>query len=245
MSTSTLIFYVSILSPMAANKGSFLSAEELNKAVISCSKCTRLVKFRNEVLSGSARYSGQMFWRKPIPGYGDIDGRIMVVGLAPAASGANRTGRVFTGDKSSEILVSAFYRNGLSNQESSTNIDDGLEYRDMLLTLAVRCVPPDNVPTREEKANCLPYLEGELSLITRVKSIVALGTVAFESVKSIMKNRGFDVKGMKFSHGSFYEFEGLRLYSCYHPSPRNINTGRTSLEDITEVIGKARDYAFS
>lgn len=229
---------------MAVKKAAFSTVEELNRAVISCNRCERLVNFREEVLSGSARYHGEPFWRKPIPGYGDINGRIMVVGLAPAASGANRTGRVFTGDKSSEILVSAFYRNGLSNQDVSRSRDDGLEYRDMLLTLAVRCVPPDNVPSREEKVNCLPYLDAEISLMKRMKSIVALGTVAFNSVKSVLKMRGFDVRALKFAHGSFYEFGGIRLYCCYHPSPRNINTGKTTLKDIAAVIGSARDYAF-
>lgn len=230
---------------MVIGKAKYASVEELNRAVVSCNKCERLVNFRNEVLSGSARYGNEEFWRKPIPGYGDINGRIMVVGLAPAASGANRTGRVFTGDKSSEILVSAFYRNGLSNQDVSRSREDGLQYRDMLLTLAVRCVPPGNVPTKDEKANCLPFLEAEITLMKNMRSIVALGTVAFDSVKSLMKNRGFDVRGIKFNHGFFYEFDGVRLYCCYHPSPRNINTGKTTLDEISAVIGKARDYAFS
>ncbi len=230
---------------MAVKKAAYSTVEELNRAVVSCNKCERLVSFRKEVLSGSARYSDETFWRKPIPGFGDINGRVMVVGLAPAASGANRTGRVFTGDKSSEILVSAFYRNGLSNQDISRSKDDGLEYRDMLLTLAVRCVPPDNVPTKDEKANCLPFLDAEISLMKNMKSIVALGTVAFNSVKSLMRDRGFDVRGIKFAHGSFYEFGDIRLYCCYHPSPRNINTGKTTLDDIAAVIGEARNYAFS
>ncbi len=230
---------------MAVKKAMFSTVEDLNRAVISCNQCERLVKFRNEVLSGSGRYRDETFWRKPIPAYGDINGRIMVVGLAPAASGANRTGRVFTGDKSSEILVSAFYTNGLSNQDISRARDDGLKYIDMLLTLAVRCVPPDNIPTKEEKMNCLPYLEAEISMMNRLKSIIVLGTVAFNSVRSVMKEKGFDVRGMKFAHGSFHEFGGIRVYSCYHPSPRNINTGKTTLEDIAAVIGEAKRYALS
>lgn len=230
---------------MATRNSTFSSFERLNENVISCRKCIRLVKFRQEVLGNSVKYRDEQFWRKPITGFGDQHGHLMVVGLAPAASGANRTGRVFTGDKSSDILLSAFYSNGLSNQNTSVSIDDGLEYRDMFLTLAVRCVPPDNLPTREEMSNCLPYLASEIALMDNLRSIVALGTVAFNSLKTILKEIGYDTVGLKFIHGSYYQFGDLRVYCCYHPSPRNINTGRTSLEDITSVIGTARDYAIS
>lgn len=221
------------------------SLHDLNSRIASCSKCARLVEFRESVLENSPRYREEEFWRKGVPGYGDFNGRMMIVGLAPAASGANRTGRVFTGDKSSEILSTALYRNGLSNKPSSESKDDGLEYIDMYLTLAVRCVPPDNLPSREEKLNCLPYLEWEIVNMKDLRAIVALGTVAFEAIKSIMKFRGFGTRNMRFIHGSYAQFGDLRVYCCYHPSPRNINTGRTSLEDIASVIGKAHDYAIS
>lgn len=230
---------------MPRGKSGYNSILELNDEITACEKCKRLVEFRNRVLAGSSRYSGEEFWRKPVPGFGDIDGKLLVVGLAPAASGANRTGRVFTGDKSSEILVTSFHRNGLSNQAKSENRKDGLEYRDMFLSLAVRCVPPDNLPQGEEISNCLPYLTSEILLMKNLKCIVALGTVAFNSIKSVFKHFGHDVRGIKFLHGSFYDVGEFRLYSCYHPSPRNINTGRTSLDDITKVIGEAKEYAQS
>lgn len=223
----------------------FSSIDELNSAVVACRKCPRLVSFREKVLSDSKRYHGEHFWRKPITGFGDSNGRILVVGLAPAASGANRTGRVFTGDKSSDILVSALYKIGLSNQPISQSIDDGLQYHDLFLTLAVRCVPPENKPTRSEIENCLPYLTEEIKLITGTKCVVALGTIAFNSIKSSFKALGFATNGMKFAHGKYYEIGGIRLYGCYHPSPRNINTGRTSLEDIAAVLGEAYKYASS
>lgn len=228
---------------MPGSATSYNSFTELNRKVTDCSMCKRLVNFRSSVLKDSAKYSNENFWRKAIPSFGDAEGHMMVVGLAPAASGANRTGRVFTGDKSSDVLVAAFHSIGLSNQDFSISRDDGLQYRDMLLTLAVRCVPPDNIPGKDEIANCLPYLESEILLMKNLRSIVALGTVAFNSIKSIFKNMGFDVKGMKFVHGEFHQFGETRVYCCYHPSPRNINTGRTSPEDIKRVLCKARDYS--
>lgn len=219
------------------------SLESLNEDIVVCRKCPRLVKFRLEVLSESRKYQNEEFWRKPVTGFGDHKARLIVVGLAPAASGANRTGRVFTGDKSSDILVSAFHAIGLSNIPQSVSRSDGLEYRDLFLTLAVRCVPPDNRPSNVEISNCLHYLESEIKLVPTARSIVALGTVAFNSLKAVFRNWGFPVNGMKFSHGNYYQFGTLRLYCCYHPSPRNINTGRTSLEDIRKVIKEAYRYA--
>lgn len=230
---------------MVANDSGYSSFGELNASIVNCRKCKRLVKFREEVLINSAKYKDEKFWRKPVTGFGDPNGRLLVVGLAPAASGANRTGRVFTGDKSSEILLSAFYSNGLSNQPRSESLDDGLRYDNMYLSLAVRCVPPDNLPTRTEKESCLPYLEAEISLLQNLNAIVVLGTVAFDSIKSIMKKMGHTTNGLKFIHGSYYQFGEVRVYCCYHPSPRNINTGRTSLEDITKVIGEAKYYSIS
>lgn len=221
----------------------YFTIDGLDGAVTGCTKCPRLVKFREEVLLESKRYAGETFWRKPVTGFGDRSARMLVVGLAPAASGANRTGRVFTGDKSSDILVAAFHSVGLSNLDNSLSIDDGLEYRDLYLTLAVRCVPPDNRPERKEIENCLPYLEAEMELLSGVKSIVALGTIAFNSIMSILKSQGQDTGKMKFSHGRYYEIGKYRVYCCYHPSPRNINTGRTSLEAIINVIREAHDYA--
>lgn len=211
--------------------------------VQNCSKCQRLVKFREEVLSSSRKYADETFWRKPVTGFGDHNGRLVVVGLAPAASGANRTGRVFTGDKSSEVLVSAFHRVGLSNLSNSVSKDDGLVYTDLYLTLAVRCVPPDNRPAKAEVNSCKGYLVKELNLLSNAKAIVALGSIALDTLKLSLSDLGYKVNGMKFQHGKYYDLEKLRVYCCYHPSPRNINTGRTSVEDITDVISEAYRFA--
>lgn len=219
--------------------------EDLGRRIVGCRKCPRLVDFRESVLSGSTRHNGEEFWRKPITGYGDSDAHIMVVGLAPAASGANRTGRVFTGDRSSDILVSVLHKLGLANIPTSTSRDDGLLYSDLFLTLAVRCVPPDNRPTTEEISNCLGYLDTEVELLSNVKSIVALGVVAFNSLIRIFRGRGFNTRGMKFSNGAFVQLGDIRVYSCYHPSPRNINTGRATPEGILEVMKDAYGYARS
>ena len=217
----------------------------LYSSIIQCSSCPRLVKFRNEVLAGSKKYSGEKFWRKPVPGFGDPDGRLVVVGLAPAASGANRTGRVFTGDKSSEVLVSAFHSIGVSNLSNSISKDDGLVYTDLYLTLAVRCVPPDNRPTNNEITNCKRFLVSELAILTSKRAIVALGSVALDSLKKSLSDLGYSVDGMKFKHGQYFELGDIRVYCCYHPSPRNINTGRTTVDDIARVLKDAYDFASS
>lgn len=219
--------------------------QKLYSSIIQCSNCPRLVKFRNEVLSESKRYSGEEFWRKPVTGFGDSDARLVVVGLAPAASGANRTGRVFTGDKSSEVLVSAFHSIGVSNLSNSISRNDGLVCTDLYLTLAVRCVPPDNSPTKTEINNCKRFLVSELAILTKKRAIVALGSIALDSLKKSLSDLGYKVNGLRFQHGQYFEFGDIRVYCCYHPSPRNINTGRTTADDIARVLKEAYDFASS
>lgn len=180
-----------------------------------------------------------------MPGFGDPNARLVVVGLAPAASGANRTGRVFTGDRSSEVLVSAFHEIGVSNLSNSVSRDDGLVYTDLFLTLAVRCVPPDNRPTNTEVNNCKGFLQAELNLLHEKKAIVALGSIALDSLKKSLGELGYNVNGMRFRHGKYFDISGMRLYCCYHPSPRNINTGKTTVEDITGVLREAYKFATS
>ncbi len=203
------------------------------------------MKFREEVLSNSRKYENVKFWRKPVSGFGDVEARFVVVGLAPAASGANRTGRVFTGDKSSEVLVSAFHDIGVSNLPNSVSRDDGLVYSGLYLSLAVRCVPPDNRPTSSESENCRDFLVRELKLLKNARAIVALGSIALEALKKSLSDLGYKVNGMKFQHGKYYEIGEIRLYCCYHPSPRNINTGRTTVENITDVLREAYRFASS
>ena len=215
--------------------------ESLYDRVIHCRKCPRLVDFRENVRITS-RIEGEEFWRKPVPGYGERNGSLMIVGLAPAASGGNRTGRVFTGDKSGDFLTSALFQAGFTNQEFSISRDDGLEYFDTFVTAAVKCVPPENKPTREEQMNCLTYLSTEMSCMPKLSCILALGRFAFQSVMDSFRLSGMDTKGMKFEHGKYAEVGGIRIYSSFHPSPRNVNTGRLSRDAFLKVLQNIKDY---
>ncbi len=212
--------------------------ENLRDEIHSCSKCSRLVEFRNSVLNDSKRYSGEDFWRKPVSGYGDIEGKILIIGLAPAASGANRTGRVFTGDKSSDFLVSCLNEVGLTNIPKSISMDDGLEYHDSYITLAVKCVPPDNRPETDEIRNCLPYLYREIDLMPNLEKIVTLGGLAFNSIISYFKWKNIDVNGAKFKNNVSYEIGGKKIFCLFHPSPRNVNTGRITREEFIKTLRK-------
>lgn len=188
-----------------------------------------------------ASFASQRYWRRPVPGFGDLNGRLLVLGLAPAASGANRTGRIFTGDASSRFLVSALHSAGFANQPISESLDDGLVYTDCFLTAAVKCAPPGDRPTREEFANCSPYLDAEISLLGNLKAVLALGSLAFSAYLAHLGRQGADVRGMKFAHGRVHRFPGMpTLYASYHPSPRNTNTGKLTQGMLVGVLGKIR-----
>lgn len=219
--------------------------KELYNEIIQCRKCERLVQFRENVLKDSRKYRDVNFWRKPLHGYGDIKGRLMIIGLAPAASGGNRTGRVFTGDKSSDFLVSCLYEAGITNIPTSTSRDDGLEYMDAYITLAVRCVPPENKPTREEIQTCFPYLKREYSSMENIRSVIALGKIAFDSALRIFKEKGFSVSGIKFGNNLKYQFGDVMLYSLFHPSPRNVNTGRINRKEFVDMLKEAKRYSLN
>ena len=214
--------------------------EKFNETLFQCRKCARLVNFREKVLSGNKRYAGEEFWRKPVPGYGDIDGEILVVGLAPAASGGNRTGRVFTGDKSSEFLVSALYEVGLANKPESISRNDGLIYYNTYITAPVKCVPPDNIPLPEEVSNCAPYFYYELESMKNLKTILALGQFAFKSILSYYRSIGVNTKGLKFTNGDYVTIGNVRVYCSFHPSPRNVNTGRLNREEFLEILKRVK-----
>jgi uracil-DNA glycosylase len=203
----------------------YRSLKELESEVVSCRKCPRLVRFR-ETLPARAAFRGQEYWRRPVPGFGDASARIVVVGLAPAAHGGNRTGRVFTGDESGRFLVGSLHDVGLANKRTSLTREDGLVLTNCYMTAAVRCVPPGNKPTLAEFRNCNTYLDAELGLLPRAQAIVALGHLAFASVLKWAAGRGAETSGLRFEHGREYTFEGLpAVYACYHPSPRNTYAG--------------------
>ena len=211
---------------------------ELRADVISCVKCARLVKYRT-TLPVRAAFSEQRYWRRPVSGFGDEGARIVIVGLAPAAHGGNRTGRVFTGDASAKFLMRSLHDAGLANKPSSLSADDGLALVDCYMTAAVKCVPPGDRPTPKEFLNCSAYLNAELGILSKVEAIVALGSLAFGAVLRWAASKGAEVSGLKFRHGLACHFEGLpAIYACYHPSPRNTCTGKLTRRMMTGLFRK-------
>ena len=211
----------------------------LNKKIINCNFCQRLVDFRTKIAKEKRKmYRNEIYWGKPITGFGDIKAKIMIIGLAPAAHGGNRTGRVFTGDKSSYFLFECLGKVGLANQNYSINKNDGLNLINTYLTLSLKCVPPADKPTKQELLNCSNYLKEEFLILNNVKVIVALGKIAFDSIILFYKNNFiFNAKGIKFSHGSTKNLpDKKKLIASYHPSPRNVNTGRINIIKFTKLF---------
>lgn len=215
-------------------------------AIVSCERCPRLRRYCQTIGSEKRRaYSNETYWARPVPGFGAPTARLLLVGLAPAAHGANRTGRVFTGDGpggSSEFLMAALHRTGFANQPTSRRSDDGLELLDAFITMAVRFAPPGNKPTQEEIHQCLPHLDAEVAALSRVKVVVALGRVGFAVYLRWLASRGTIVRPAPvFAHGSVHELpNGVTLLGCYHPSRQNTNTGRLTPAMMTDVFEDAR-----
>ncbi len=226
--------------------------------IVACVRCPRLVEYRQAVAERKRRaYQDEAYWGKPVPGFGDPAARLVIVGLAPAAHGGNRTGRMFTGDASGDWLYRALYRAGFANQPISRSRDDGLELRDAYVTASCRCAPPDNRPTREELANCRPYLVRELQLLERARVVVCLGQIAFDSALAALAElgagrpesvEGTAVRRPRFHHGALYRWRelpwragGLWLLASYHPSRRNTQTGLLSEAMFDAVFGRARE----
>ncbi|HEX2054686.1 MAG TPA: uracil-DNA glycosylase [Actinomycetota bacterium] len=190
-----------------------------------------------------ARYRGESYWARPVPGFGDPTARLLVVGLAPAAHGGNRTGRVFTGDRSGDWLYRALYRAGFANQPLAVNRQDGLQLADCYIAAAVRCAPPDNKPLPEEKRTCLPYLVREMRALRRLEVLVALGSIAWEAALAALRENGVEIGAPRprFGHGARVTLGRFQLVGCYHPSPQNTQTGRLSEEALDELFaGVAR-----
>src|SRR4249919_1146216 len=197
------------------------SLSALRRDVTSCVRCPRLVEWRERTAAEPPRrYRGERYWARPLPGFGVASARIVVVGLAPAAHGGNRTGRVFTGDRSGDWLYAALHRAGLANQPTSVSRGDGLRLRGAYVTAVNRCPPPGNRPTPAERDNCLPYLTGELDLLGRKRAIVALGSFAWDGALRALRALGTEVPRPKprFGHGAEARMGGLTLLGCYHPS---------------------------
>ncbi|HET7579233.1 MAG TPA: uracil-DNA glycosylase [Bacillales bacterium] len=214
-----------------------MSIQELNREVVGCRRCPRLREWCESV-EGTRKTYQDPYWKKPVPGFGERNARLLIVGLAPGAHGANRTGRVFTGDAAGDFLFKALHRHGFANQSHSVARNDSLELRDVFITNAVKCAPPKNRPTPAEFQACEPFLKKELELLPNLKAILALGGKAFNRVKRTLKDCDADVKGMKFGHGVHYHIGDNFpiLLGSYHTSFLNINTKRLTPEMIDEVF---------
>ncbi|MGH9450613.1 MAG: uracil-DNA glycosylase [Terriglobia bacterium] len=217
----------------------------LNRRIVSCIRCPRLIGHcRKVALERRRMYRQESYWGKPLAGFGDPFARLLILGLAPAAHGGNRTGRMFTGDRSGDFLFQALYDTGFANQPRSTSLDDGLVLTGCYITAAVRCAPPANKPTPEEQRRCRPYLEEELKLLRRVHAVLALGRVAFDAYLRVIHDRLPARAVLRFGHGVSYDLPGglPRLYASYHPSQRNTQTGTLTREMFLRVLRDIRTY---
>ncbi len=216
----------------------------LEREIVDCSRCPRLRAWCEEVARVKRRaYRDREYWGKPVPGFGDPAAKLFVVGLAPGAHGSNRTGRVFTGDSSGDLLYRVLHKAGFANRPESQHRGDGLQLKDAWISAAVRCAPPANKPTTEEIETCRPFLERELALLSRTRVFVALGKVAFDNWLTILRSRGLVASraGFVFSHGAEFEIPGAPLLiSSYHPSRQNTQTGRLTEEMLLQVFRRAR-----
>ena len=220
------------------------SLTELSREIVACRRCPRLVEYRERVAADKKKaYRSEEYWGRPVPGFGDPNARLVVVGLAPAAHGSNRTGRVFTGDRSAAFLVRAFHAAGFANQPSSVRRGDGLRYTDLYLTAAVRCAPPDNRPTPQERRACEPYLDRELDLLPNARAYLALGGFAWDALLDATATRyGTANPRRPFSHGACVPLGPGRplLWGSYHPSPQNTNTGRLTHAMLLALLENIR-----
>lgn len=213
--------------------------------IVSCTRCPRLRHYCQEIARTKRRaYRDEIYWGKPVPGFGDPRARMLLVGLAPAAHGANRTGRVFTGDGvggSGDFLMSALHRAGFASIPTSHHPDDGLKLRDAFIAAAVRCAPPGNKPTPEEIATCLPHLDEEIAALPRLRVVVALGRIAFDAYLQLLKRRGVALRPRPpFGHAVACALpNGQTLIGCYHPSRQNTNTGKLTPPMMDEVFRRA------
>lgn len=216
---------------------------ELNEILLNCRRCPRLVAWREEVAKTKRRaYMDWTYWGKPVPGFGDPHARLMVIGLAPGAHGSNRTGRMFTGDASGNFLYAALHRAGFASQPHSANREDGLTLRDIYITAVVRCAPPDNKPSPEELINCRPYLLDEMRLLSNIRGIVALGSIAYNQVLTIFRQQQTPFDAPPFGHHILLRPEGNLpwVLASYHPSRQNTQTGRLTAAMFDQIWQTAR-----
>jgi uracil-DNA glycosylase len=216
----------------------------LNRQIVACERCPRLIHYCREVATTKRRaYLDWDYWGKPVPSFGDAAARLLILGLAPGAHGANRTGRVFTGDRSGDFLYRSLYKAGFASQPESRDAQDGLQLTDAWITAAAHCAPPDNKPTPLELRNCRPFLERELEILTNVQVVVALGKIAFDTYLSVLKDRGEieRLADFRFEHGTLYGNLRPALLGCYHPSQQNTSTGKLTQSMLDAVFARAAE----
>lgn len=218
--------------------------KNLEKRIITCKKCPRLVRFRGEIAKTKRKeFLDWEYWGKPVPGFGSMNARLLVLGLAPAAHGGNRTGRVFTGDPSAQFLYKHLHKSGFANHPNSSSREDGLKLKDTYVTAVVKCVPPENKPTMQERENCSGYLAEEFQLQPSLRVVLVLGKFAFDAYRRFLADQlGLETSGLKFRHGAIYTFgEGYpSLHLSYHPSPHNTNTGKLTSAMFDYVLKSIR-----
>src|SRR5215469_6689688 len=219
----------------------------LNREVIACTKCPRLVAFREQIARDKRRaYREWEYWGKPVPGFGDPNARILVLGLAPGAHGSNRTGRPFTGDASGNFMYPILYETGFANQPTAVDRNDGLQLHDLYITAAARCAPPDNKPLPAELANCAPYLDREIEGLKRLKVVVALGKIGFDAYLNYLKRRGLvKVRSLyEFGRRAKYQLpDGKVILASYHPSNQNTQTGKLTGKMFVDIFKEAARLA--
>ena len=220
-----------------------MQLSELKNKIIKCKKCPRLVKFRNKIAKEKRKqYINENYWGKPITGFGNLNAKILIVGLAPAAHGGNRTGRVFTGDKSSDFLYKCLFKANISNQSNSDYKHDGLRLKNAYITTALKCVPPGDKPHPLELKTCFKYFKEEINLLSKSRVIIALGKIAFDACVAFYKSQ-YNLNNQKynFGHGIYYILPDNKiLIGCYHPSPRNVNTKRININKMVKLFNKAK-----
>ncbi len=208
----------------------------LNKKIIRCKKCPRLALYIHKVAKEKVkRFINENYWGRPLTGFGDFGAELLLVGLAPAAHGGNRTGRMFTGDSSGNWVAKVLYENGFATKSTSERLNDGFDLINTYITASIRCAPPNNKPLKEELENCSLYLEEEISLLKNVKVIICLGKIAFDSCCKLLH-----IKGVKFSHGKSFRHQKWIIICTYHPSRQNTQTGRLTWKQWSDIFSKAK-----
>jgi len=217
--------------------------KKLNNSIIKCKKCSRLIKFSKKIsIIKRKLHISETYWGKPVTGFGDINAKLMIIGLAPAAHGGTRTGRAFTGDKSGNFLFNCLFKTGISNLPTSIHKKDGLKLNSTYITNILKCVPPDDKPLGIELNNCSNYFDSEIKCLKNLKVIITLGKIAFDNCIKFYKKNYFLDKRLIFKHGAKYVLpDGKILIACYHPSPRNVNTKIINVKMMKDLIIKAKE----